>query len=480
MDMKMIIGGKHVPASDGAVTENRNPSTGKLIGNVPAATEQDVCCAIDTAYNARRNWRKLALYKKIEIFDKFRALIDKNIDELALLMANEGGKRIDEAYGELKACGYLFRVYGEGARNLYGDTYAEGIEDRVEKDILLTLHEPLGVIACIIPYNYPAELYAHKVASSLITGNTIVIKPASATPMTAIRLTELLLEAEVYPGAINIVTGSGAKIGDWISSNEKIAAISLTGSTRVGAHISKVAADHVPHVFLELGGNDPFIVFEDADLDVAVAETLSGRATNAGQTCCGSKRFLIQNSVKEKYTKKLYKLLSQLKVGDAADRAFDMGPVINERAAKKVIDQIEHTVQQGAKVLLGGKRNGAFIEPTILTDVTPAMDIAKDLEVFGPVFPIIGFDTVDEAIEIANNSIYGLQSGVLTNDYHKAIKIATELETGLCVIGGCGNYRCANQPFGGCKATGTGREGVMATLEEMTHTKAIAFKGVLD
>lgn len=479
MDLQMIIDGRKTDASDGAVQNNINPATGEVIGTIPAATKEDVDRAVASAKKGQKIWQAVPLYRKIEIFDRYRELIAEHREELAKLMAEEGGKLYADALGEVDVLGYIFRVFGEGARNQYGISLAEGIEPRVEKDVIFTRQEPLGVFACIVPYNYPAELYAHKVAPALITGNAVVIKPASDTPMSAIRFSELLIEAGVTPEAVQVLTGSGAKIGDWLTTNPDVDAISLTGSTSVGAHIMSIAAEHVPHVFLELGGNDPIIIMDDCDLDKAVEETLGGRISNAGQTCCGTKRVLVQNTVKDAYTEKLIEAVKKIKVGDPMDPASGMGPVINARAAGNVISDIELTVSEGAKVALGGKADGAFVEPTVLVDVTKDMEIAGPREVFGPVIPVIGFDTLEEAIAVSNQSPYGLQGGIMTADMKNAMKAATELECGTVVINGSGNYRCAHQAFGGCKHTGIGREGVSYTLNEMTRTKTVALRNIL-
>lgn len=480
MNLQMIIGGNKTDASDGAVQNNVNPSTGNLIGTVPAATKEDVDRAVASARKGQKIWQAVPLYRKIEIFDRYRELIAEHREELAKLMAEEGGKLYKDALGEVDILAYIFRVFGEGARNQYGLSLAEGIEPRIEKDVVFTRQEPIGVFACIIPYNYPAELYAHKVAPALITGNAVIVKPASDTPMSAIRFCELLIEAGVTPEAVQVVTGSGAKIGDWLTSNRGVDAISLTGSTAVGAHIMGIASEHVPHVFLELGGNDPIIIMDDCDLDKAVEETLGGRISNAGQTCCGTKRVLVQNTVKEEYTKKLIEAVGNITMGDPMDKDTNMGPVINAKAADAAIRDIALTVSEGAKIALGGKANGAFVEPTVLVDVTRDMEIAGPREVFGPVIPVIGFDTLEEAIDISNQTPYGLQGGIMTSDMKKAMKAATELACGTVVINGSGNYRSAHQAFGGCKQTGIGREGVSYTLNEMTRTKTVAFRNILD
>ncbi len=478
--MKMLINGGQADAADGGVIRVLNPATQELVDTVPAATAEDVDRAIGAAVEGFGSWKKETLYKRVELIRKFERLMWDNIDELADIMCAEGGKTINDCYGELQACIGVFETYCEAVKNFGGQTLPVNSEPRVDGDVIVTLKEPLGVVAAIVPFNYPMELYAHKVAPAVLTGNTVIVKPASDTPMSAIYATRLLHEAGVPGNVVQVVTGSGAKIGACLSADPRVAAVSLTGSVETGIFTMETAAKHLAHVYLELGGNDPIIILEDADLDQAVAETLGGRASNAGQTCCGTKRMLVQNSVKDAYTQKLIEALKKLKVGDPSRKDTDYGPLINEHAAILVEEQVKKTVEQGAVLALGGKRyDVTYFEPTVLTGVTPDMDIAGQMEVFGPVFPVIGFDTVEQAIEIANACPYGLAGGVMTNDLKKAIRIGTEIQCGTCVINGSGNYRSAHLAFGGYKMTGLGREGATQTLEEYTQTKSIAFKKVL-
>ncbi|WP_066647163.1 aldehyde dehydrogenase family protein [Christensenella timonensis] len=478
--MKMLINGKQTDASDGKTLEVWNPATMELIDTVPSATPQDVEAALDAAQLGKKEWRDVVLFERVAILRKFVSLIDKNLDTFAKMISAESGKTLVSCIDEAKACMGIFESYCEKAKNYGGETLPFNSEARVKGDIIFTLKEPLGVVACVVPFNYPVELYAHKVAPALVMGNAVIIKPSSDTPMCNIFLTQLLLEAGVPGAAAQIVTGSGARIGKQIAESPKIDAISLTGSTAVGVETMQNGAKNLTHVFLELGGNDPLIVFEGADLDQAVAETLAGRASNAGQTCCGTKRLIIQNSIKEAYTQKLLEALKGLKVGDPLDPETVYGPLISERAAKDVEQQVQKTIGQGATCLYGGKRyDTTYFEPTLLTDVTMDMDIAGDMEIFGPVFPVIGFDTAEQAIEIANHAPYGLSSGVMSPDICTALKVATEIEAGTCVINGCGNYRSSHLAFGGYKMTGIGREGVTQTLDEYTQTKNIALKQML-
>ncbi|TXK77187.1 aldehyde dehydrogenase [Paenibacillus sp. N3.4] len=477
--MKMLIGGERKDAGNGNVIEVLNSATQELIDTVPSATKEDVLKVIDIAQEGKRAWGELPLYERSRILSRCADAIEANLEELAVMLSTEMGKIITEARKEIAVAAQIFRGFVEKANHLYGETMPD-FQPGSEKDIIFTRKEPLGVIACIVPFNYPVELCAHKVAPALAAGNAVIIKPPSDNPLAVMRMAELLIENGVPGSAVQVVTGSGAVIGDLLSTSEKIDAISLTGSTEVGINVARNAAQTLKRVFLELGGNDPFIVFADADMDLAVREAASGRIQNAGQTCCAPKRFIIHRSIREAFVEKLIDLLSTVKAGDPLNDATEMGSLISLRASDEVQKQIELTVGQGATCIHGGKRiDRTFFEPTVLVNVTANMDVAKDLEIFGPVFPIIDFETTEEALSIANGSIYGLQGGVMTTDMKKAIHTASKLQCGSVIINGSGNYRTADMPFGGYKKSGLGREGITCTLDEMTQTKSYVMKGIL-
>jgi len=477
--MKMFIGGSWTDASDGGVFENINPATGEVIDTIPAATKEDVDRAIANAVKGQAEWNSYPLYRKLEILEKYAVILEKNTERIASVMCAEGGKPIEQCRVEVAANAAIFRIYISAANTFYGKTLPYNAEPRSKGDVAFTVHEPLGVFACIVPFNYPVELAAHKTAPMLVAGNSVILKPSSDTPMGALILCELLVEAGVPANAIQCITGSGSKIGSWLTSDPRVRAVSFTGSTEVGVELSKMCAPSLKHVSLELGGNDPLIIFDDCDFELAISETIGGRIGNAGQTCCASKRFIVQNGIKERFVKELVSRLSKIKIGDPSDPSTELGPVISERAAKEVEQQIQHTISQGAKLICGGTRKAAFIEPTVL-ECTPDMDIARDLEVFGPVFPIIPFERESDAIQIANNTIYGLSSGVITENMRQAMRVANSVNAGACIINGSGNYRLAHQPFGGYNMSGVGREGAVCTLEEMTRQKMISFKGILN
>lgn len=478
--MKMLINGKSVDSSDGKFIEVYNPSTKQFIDTVPSATKEDVEKAIDIALEGKRIWANTPIYKRAEILLRFADLVEKNKKELSIISSREMGKPIAQSKDEIDIVARLFRGYVEKIKHMYGKTMPDSAQPGVENDILFTRREPLGIVVCLVPFNFPLELYAQKAAPALAAGNAIIAKPASDTPLGAICMTELMIEAGVPESVAQIVTGKGSKVGQWLCTNKNINAISLTGSTDVGISLAKYASDHLHRLFLELGGNDAVVIFDDADLDHAVEEVVFGRTFNSGQVCCASKRFIVQNGIKEKFTSSLIERLKKIKIGDPFDSGVDMGPLVSERAAEDVEKMVNLTIEQGAKCAYGGKRfEKTFFEPTVLTGVTPDMDIAKDMEVFGPVFPIIGFDTPEEAVDIANSSQYGLMGGVITQDINKAMKVAARMESGGVVVNGCSVYRTADMPFGGYKKSGIGREGISYTLEEMTQEKTIVLKGVL-
>ncbi len=479
--MKMLIGGKWVDASDGAVRNVVNPATGEVVDTVPSATKEDVERAIALAVEGQKEWNAYPLHKKLAIFEKYASLVEENTERISKVMCEEGGKPIEQCRTEVAANAAIFRIYASAANTFYGHSLPFNAEVRSQGDVAFTIHEPLGVFACIVPFNYPFELAAHKTAPMLVTGNAVVLKPASNTPRSALILCELLLEAGIPANAISCITGAGGKVGNWMASDPRVAAVSFTGSTSVGIDLAKICACDLRRVSLELGGNDALIIFDDCDFEQAISETISGRIGNAGQTCCASKRFIVQNGIREKFISELVSRLSKVKMGDPSDPTVELGPVISEGAAIDAEKQIKEAVEQGAVLRCGGERRGAFLTPTVLEiPKDKKIDISHNEEVFAPVWPVIGFDTVDEAIEIANDTIYGLSSGVMTSNMKTAMKVATSVQAGACIIGGSGNYRLAHQPFGGYKYSGLGREGAVCTLEEMTQQKLISFKGVLN
>ena len=448
--MKMIIDGKKVDSESGLTFDIINPATGEVIEAVPKATEKDVIAAIDAAEKGQKVWAEMPVWQRAQVLYKFLDIVDANKEALAQTLCAENGKPITEARAEIGNIRIGFSGFIEAAKHYYGSIIPQGQEQGQDKNMQLITREPIGIVACIIPFNFPCDLYDQKVAPALMMGNAAIVLPSSDNPLTLMKLTEMLVEAGVPNGAIQCLTAPG----------------------------SVKAAANLTHTALELGGNDAFIVLDDGDVDLAVEELIWGRMYNTGQVCCASKRFLIHNSLKDEFAKKAVERISRLKVGMPADETTQVGCLISEKAAVKVEEQVKKTVEQGGRILLGGKRKGAFYEPTVITDVPKTADVAVDMEIFGPVVPIIGFDTDEEAIEIANKSIFGLSSCVFSRDQKRAFKVASKMEAGGAVINGASFFRAFEQPFGGWKHSGIGTEGVFSTFDEMTLSKTIVLKNI--
>ena len=477
--MKNLIGYEWKDASNGAVIEVVNPATQELIDTVPNVTDEDVDEAVKVAMIEQKKWEKVSIYDRADILYKFVDLIEENKERLATLLSNETGKPIKEARGEIANVRIGTRGFIEKAKHLYGKSIPEGSEAGQEKTIQFTKRYPIGVIAAIIPFNFPSDLFCQKVPPALMMGNSIIVKPSNYNPLTLIEYVKLMIEAGVPAGCIQILTGDGPTAGQALARHKGVHLVSLTGGTAAGIQTMGTCSQNLTHVMLELGGNDAFIFLEDGDMDLAVKETIWGRLYNGGQVCCASKRFLIHNSRKQEFIDRMKEVISNLKVGDPMNEDTDMGPMININAAKRIEEQVNQMVQEGATIVCGGKREDAYYYPTILDNVTKDMEVSKDMEIFGPVISVIGFDDVEEAIEIANGSSYGLCGCVISKDVSRAMKIADRLECGGAVVNGASFYRSFEMPFGGWKHSGIGNEGVMTTLEEMSRIKTIVLKNIL-
>lgn len=477
--MKMIIDGKKVESVCKETFDVIAPATGEIIDNVPKATAEDIDIAVTAAVKGQKIWAEVPISEKAEILYRFIDIVEENKESLAQTLCAENGKPIREARAEIGNIKAGFSGFIEHAKHYYGSIIPPGTEAGQAHHMQLVTREPIGVVACIIPFNFPCDLYDQKVAPALMMGNAALVLPSSDNPLTLMKLTEMLTEAGVPDGVIQCVTAPGA-VKDAAVSDPRVHLVTLTGSTEVGIGTAKIAAENLTHTALELGGNDAFILLDDGDVDLAVEEMIWGRMYNTGQVCCASKRFLIHNSIKDEFAQKAVARIKQLKMGDPKDEDTEISCLINEKAAIKVEKEVQLTVEQGGKIILGGKRNGAFYEPTVITDVPKTADVAKDMEIFGPVVPIIGFDTDDEAIEIANNSIFGLSSCVFSKDQKRAFKVARAMEAGGAVINGASFFRPFELPFGGWKHSGIGTEGVMSTFNEMTRVKNIILKNIVD
>ena len=478
--MKNLVGKEWLDSSSGKTSQVMNPATKELIDTIPDSTLEDVDRVVKTAYSSQKVWANMPIYQRGEILKKFVNLVEQHKDKLAALLSAETGKPITEAIAEVGNTKIFVDGYVEKAKHLYGINIPTGIEPGQEKSIQYTVREPLGVVACIIPFNFPCDLFGQKVPSALIMGNSVIVKPSSYNPLTLTKYVELLLAAGVPEGVVNVIHGQGKVVGQALAAHPLVHCVTLTGSTQAGIQTMATCSKNLTHVMLELGGNDAFILLEDGDIDLAVEETVWGRLYNTGQVCCASKRFLIHNSIKEQYIQKMIAKLQTLKVGMPSDPTTKIGCLITEEAAIKVEDQVKRTIEQGARLVYGGRRNGAFFEPTVIDNVKKEMDVAKDMEIFGPVISIIGFDTIEEAISIANQSSFGLCSDVITKDMKKAFKVVKELQVGGAIINGASFHRSAEMPFGGWKYSGIGNEGISTTLEEMSRIKTVVLKNIFD
>jgi len=349
----------------------------------------------------------------------------------------------------------------------------------MERHFAVTIRQPLGVVVAVVPFNYPVELYSHKGAAALAAGNAVLTKPPSDCPLTLLKIAELMEKAGLPRAAHQMITGPGESIGEYLAKAPEVQMVTITGSTPVGIKISKLAAETLKKVHLELGGNDATIIFADADLEKAADAVILGRlARGNGQICCAVKRVFVDAEVFDKFAEILTEKTKALKVGDQMEEDTDVGPLISEQAAQQVEAVINEAAHSGAKLLTGGKRENAFIEPTILTDISPDARLFRQ-ETFGPVVPLVPFDSIDEAVKMANDSPYGLQAGIFTNDITRALDVAHKLEVGGVIVNWSSAVRVESLPFGGIKLSGHGREGLHDTLNDMTEQKTIIVHNAL-
>lgn len=498
--MKMLINGKKADARDGRTIPVTNPADGEILDTIPMAGKEDMDEALECSKKGFETWKAMSLMQKEKIFEKFYDLLEQNKREIVGIHVLESGFSVRTCLFQYQGVPDLFKGYLESAKRFNGSILVPGTEaghdGKTEKDLQMVVHEPLGTVLTIIPFNAPLMLFAYKVASALCAGNAVIVKPPTTNPLALIRITELLWEAGVPGDTLQLITGNGELVGSYMAADPRIHAVTLTGSTEVGVEIAKTVAKRLAPCALELGGNDPYIVCEDADFALASREGINWRFNAAGQVCIAPKRFIVHNSLIERFTQAAVAKAQSIEMGYGVDRRAEieeflnrdfndlkpgtmkMNCLISEKAAMSVEEKVNHTLAQGARLLWGGRRQGAFYEPTVLGGVTRDMDVAKDLEIFGPVVPIIGFDTPEEAVEIANASRYGLSGCVYTRDWQLGMKMAREIASGGVVVNGVGVYRNMMQPFGGYKMSGVGREGFY-TLEELTQKKVIVLKGFL-
>jgi len=471
MDYKLLIDGQWVDA--GPLMEVKNKYDGKIVGSLPTARKEDVDAAIDAAERAEDVMADMPAYKRAEILLKTAALLRERSDDLAKTIAAEAGKALKFARAEVDRAISTFTIAAEEAKRLHGETIPLDAVPAGEGYFGFWTRRPVGVIGAISPFNFPLNLVAHKVAPALASGNTLVLKPASTTPLAAVKLCQILQEAGLPAGAINLVIGSGGTVGEWLVTDPRVDKITFTGSPDVGRHILSVAG--IKKVTLELGNTSPVVVAPDADLDFVAKRCAVGAYYNSGQVCISVQRIYSEKSVYEPFSEKFVKATEAMVVGDPLDERVDVGPMIDSKEVDRIEDWVREAQTSGAKVLTGGKRDGTVYYPTVLADVHDDMKVIAE-EAFAPVASIISSDDFESALRQANDTKFGLQVGVFTNDVNRVFKAVRRLNFGGVIVNDTPNFRADHMPYGGNRQSGLGREGVRFAMEDMTNIQLVAIR----
>ncbi len=452
-----------------------NPANGHLLGSIAKCGTAETRRAIESAHQAQIDWQKKTAKERSALLRNWFELVIKNQGDLARILTAEQGKPLAEASGEISYGASYIEWFAEEAKRIYGDTIPAPSQDKR----VVCVKQPVGVVACITPWNFPNAMLTRKIAPALAAGCTVVCKPANATPLSALALAELAERAGIPAGVINVLAGNTAEIGDELTSNPLVRKLTFTGSTPVGKQLMAACAQTVKRTSMELGGNAPFIVFDDADIDEAVAGAMSSKFRNAGQTCVCSNRLLVQAGVYDEFVEKLAERTAQLKLGNGMDEGVTVGPLINHAAVGDVMTFIEDAMQKGAKVVAGGKLSDAgqsFVEPTILTGVNDTMKVFRE-EIFGPVAPLVKFESEAEAIRLANDTEFGLACYFYSRDIGRVWRVSEALEYGIVGINE-GIVSNEMAPFGGIKESGQGREGSKYGLDDYLEIKYLCMGGV--
>ena len=480
LDEHLLIGGSWIDATGGARFDVTDPATGNKVGSMPNGTEADVKAAIDAAAAALPGWRSTPAIQRARILRKAADLMRERAVEIATAMTSEQGKALAEAKGEVEYAASFFEWFAGEAERVYGEV----VPPMNTNNRVLVLRQPVGVVAAITPWNFPAAMMTRKLGPAMAAGCTSVVKPASATPLTAALVLRCIEDAGAPAGVVNLVTSRDAgMVANTIFTDGRVKKISFTGSTEIGKDLIRASAEQVKRLSLELGGHAPYIIFDDADLDEAVEGLIASKYRNAGQTCVCANRAFVQRGVYDAFLAKLTAKVEAMKVGHGLAEGTVIGPLIDSRAVDKADEHVQDAVAKGAKLVTGGVRltdgefaAGSFYAPTILDGVTKEMDIFYE-ETFGPVAGLTVFDTEDEVIELANDSIYGLASYFHTKDYARLMRVAERLEYGI-VGANAGIISAANVPFGGVKQSGYGREGGSVGIDEYLDVKYVLMGGV--
>ncbi|MFW6093427.1 MAG: NAD-dependent succinate-semialdehyde dehydrogenase [Pseudomonadota bacterium] len=462
------VGGAWIDAEDGATSDVRNPATGEVIARVAQCGARETERAIDAAAAAQKDWAARPAKERAVLLRRLYELMMAHQDDLGRILTSEQGKPLAEAKGEIAYGASFIEWFSEEAKRVYGDTIpGPGPDKRI-----VCIKQPVGVVACITPWNFPNAMLTRKIGPALAAGCTVVCKPASATPLSALAIAALAEQAGIPAGVVNIVAGRTGEIGETLTGSLRVRKLTFTGSTETGKKLIRDCAVNVKRTTMELGGNAPFIVFDDADLDAAVEGAIASKYRNAGQTCVCANRILVQSGVYDAFARKLADAVRELKVGDGFEDDVKIGPLIDVEAANEVLSMVEDATRAGAKLVLGGKRGAhgdAFVEPAVLTGVTPQMRVFRE-EIFGPVAPLIPFDTEQQAIELANDTPFGLASYFYSRDLGRVWRVAEGLEYGIVGIN-AGLVSNEMAPFGGVKESGNGREGSKYGMDDYVEIK---------
>lgn len=467
---KMLIGGHWLPAEESF--EVTNKYNGELLGRVPTCDKEIFEMAVRAAQDGLETLSNTPSYQRARILSKTSQLIESDKEDLAELIALEAGKPVKQALVEVERAVQTFQFASEEAKNIHGETVPMDAALGSEGKVGFYLRFPTGIVGAITPFNFPLNLVAHKVAPAIAAGCSVILKPSSLTPLIAIKLGEIMQEAGLPAGGLNIVFGSGDTVGSWIVTDPRIALISFTGSPPVGKKIKESSG--LKKVVLELGSNSAVIVDGSADLESAVSLCVKGGFNFAGQSCISVQRIYVHKLLFDKFKDTLLGEVKKLKVGNPASKDTDVGPMITETEAKRIETWLREAVNQGAKILIGGKRQSQFFQPTVLTNVKPDMKVVAN-EVFAPLVSLIPFADFEEALNLVNDSVYGLQAGIFTKDIQKAFAAVKKLKVGGVMINDVSTYRADHMPYGGVKESGLGREGVKYAVEEMTDIKMVCF-----
>lgn len=462
------VNGQWIDAGNGNTVDVDNPADGKVFGTVPSLSEQEILGAIDAAEQGFQVWRKKTAQERADLLMRWYDLMLEHKEDIATLMTLEQGKPLVESRGEVDYAASFIRWFAEEARRVYGET----IPGAKPGQHIVVTRQPIGVTAAITPWNFPAAMITRKAGAALAAGCSMIVKPANATPYTALALAELADEAGIPAGVFNVVTGKSSMIGETLTGSAIVRKLSFTGSTEVGSKLMAQCAEHIQKVSLELGGNAPFIVFDDADVERAVEGAMICKFRNTGQTCVCANRFLVQSGIHDKFISRLAEAMGKLKVGDGFEEGVTQSALINHAAVEKVKRHYDDAIDKGARHVAGpapdGKQ-GNYVTPVLVTDVTADMEVCAD-ETFGPLAAVIKFDTEEQALKIANDTPYGLAAYFYSRDIHRVWRVADALEAGIIGVNE-GAVSNPTAPFGGVKASGLGREGSRHGLDEYTELK---------